>query len=169
MLATIDGEVHRVLVTLGASPAAGWAPELASEIAARQPAVEVQVAIGPWADVPVIDHVEIVDAPDGLAEVLAAADLVVTGGGVTMLEACVLGRPTIVLPIAPNQQRAVDALGGLGAVVVAGAETVVDAVGRLIDDDAERAALGSRARAAIDGRGAERAAAAIVELLGQRS
>lgn len=161
--------VERILVTLGASPAAGHVREVAVSLAAAHPDLDVRVALGPWFDPAGMDGVEIVDAPDGLAEALAAADLVVTAGGVTMLEACVLGRPTIVLPIAPNQQRAVDALGGLGAVVVARAETVVDTVGRLIEDDAERTALGCRARASVDGRGAERAAAAIVELLGQRS
>ena len=52
---------------------------------------------------PTIRSVVELHAPDGLASELAAADLVVTAGGVTMLEACCLGRPIVAFSIAPNQ------------------------------------------------------------------
>ena len=123
----------------------------------------MQVALGPWVEA-VAAGVERVDAPGGLASVLAAADLVVSAGGVTMLEACVLGRPTVAVAVAENQRAAVRALGAGGAVAVAELATALDTTVRLIDADSERAALGEIARATVDGRGAERVAAAIVEL-----
>ena len=57
-----------------------------------------------------------VRAPDGLAAELAAASLVVTAGGVALLEACLLGRPIVALALAGNQRQAVYGLEREGAV-----------------------------------------------------
>ena len=74
------------------------------------------------------------DAPDGLADELAAARIVVTAGGVTMLEACLLGRPVVALALADNQRQAVSGLEREGAVMVATPETVVGGRAHLMVD-----------------------------------
>jgi len=108
-----------------------------------------------------------VHAPDGLADELAAAGIVVTAGGVTMLEACRLGRPVIALELARNQRRAVAGLAGDGAVVAATPDTVGEIVRRLANDRSARLALAAAAGAAIDGKGATLVADAIEQVVSQ--
>ena len=89
-----------------------------------------------------------------LAPELAAAGIVVTAGGVALLEACLLGRPIVALALAGNQRQAVFGLEREGAVVVATPETVANAVGALVRDTARRIELATAARASINGNGA---------------
>ncbi len=157
--------VRSMLVTLGASPLAGDAAALAGAIAAAHPELRIALAVGPWIDGPVPAGVEVVAGTDGLGSVLRGADLVLTAGGVTMLEACVLGRPTIAVTMADNQRRAVDALIDRRGVVGATIDTAVDVAHALIGDIDLRRALSERARGAVDGRGADRSADAILRLM----
>lgn len=156
--------VERVLVTLGASRAGAPAPALAAAVAARHPGLRVQLAIGPWLDAAVIAGVEVVDAPHGLGELIRDADIVVTAGGVTLLEACASARATVSIPIAENQHHAVNFLVRAGATVRSELETAPEAIGRLIDDANARQQLGRTARTTIDGAGATRVAGALIEL-----
>ena len=55
---------------------------------------------------------------------MAAAGIVVTAGGVALLEACLLGRPIVALALAGNQRQAVVGLERDDAVMVATPETV---------------------------------------------
>ena len=92
---------------------------LAASISDALPAVEVRLVVGPWCtgDIPV--GVVPVIAPCGLADELAAAPIVVTAGGVSMLESCLLGRATVAVVLAESQRRAVASLAHEGAVVAA--------------------------------------------------
>jgi spore coat polysaccharide biosynthesis predicted glycosyltransferase SpsG len=96
---------------------------------------------------------------------MAPASIVVTAGGVALLESCALGRPTIAVVLADNQRQAVTGLADAGAVVAATPATVGDAVRRLIDDASERDALGDTARVALDGKGPARVVDVIEELV----
>jgi spore coat polysaccharide biosynthesis predicted glycosyltransferase SpsG len=106
--------------------------------------------------------VEVVERCDGLAVDLAAADIVVTAGGVTLLEALCLGRPTVAVVTAPNQRSNVEGVVADGAALASGIDDVVTVVERLVGDHALRQELSAAARRVIDGRGAERVADAIV-------
>jgi spore coat polysaccharide biosynthesis predicted glycosyltransferase SpsG len=121
--------------------------------------------IGPWGWAEAPDGVSAVHARDGLASELAAAPIVVTAGGVTMLEACVLGRATIGVALAANQRQAVDGLAAAGAIVAATPESLGAIVQTLAADPAQRSALGAQARDALDGKGPVRVADAIEELI----
>jgi len=90
--------------------------------------------------------------------------VVVTAGGVTMLEACRLGRPVVALALAANQEQAVAGLACDGAVVLATATTVAAEVGALIRDRTRRFELATAASAAVDGKGATRVVDAIEQL-----
>lgn len=59
--------------------------------------------------------------PPNLAELYAAADLAIGGGGVSALERCALGVPSIVMTIARNQREATLGLAEAGALLFAGA------------------------------------------------
>lgn len=106
----------------------------------------------------------LVDAPD-LAAFFARHDLQIGAGGGALWERCCIGAPAIAFAFADNQRPAVEALAAAGAVatlVRIDAVALGDAVQRLIDDSAARRLLSTRARALVDGRGAERAALAML-------
>lgn len=158
----VGGGVASLLVSFGATDTAGIAAAVAGEIARALPGARVEVPIGPWWDGPVPAGVRALRCPDGLAPRLAGADLVVTGGGVTLLEALALGRPVVAVLQAENQRIAVDHAASAEAVIVSSAETAAQAAVGLARDAARRARLAGNASRLIDGLGADRVAAGIL-------
>jgi len=162
-----DDEVRRVLVTTGAADADGVGARIAESLRQSlrtRPDIEIRLVVGPWGASDVPAGVHAVLAPDGLETELAAASIVVTAGGVALLEACRLGRPTVALALADNQRQAVHGLEQEHAVIVAAADTVAAAVEALIHDRGRRIALGVAARSAVDGKGVIRVADTIEQL-----
>jgi spore coat polysaccharide biosynthesis predicted glycosyltransferase SpsG len=157
-------EPHTVLVATGASDADGVGFAMAEAIVAACPELRVRLVLGPWGDRRIPVGVEAVERPDGLASELAAADIVVTAGGVALLESLCLGRPTVVLALAANQRANVDGVLAEGAALSADPAHVVDAVVRLLRCAPLRVELAEAGRRLIDGRGASRVAEAIVAL-----
>jgi spore coat polysaccharide biosynthesis predicted glycosyltransferase SpsG len=112
-----------------------------------------------------------VDQPN-LAAFHASHDLQVGAGGGALWERCALGVPTLALVCAANQRLSVPWLAEAGVVVgfdalqrdAARQSELGATIARLIAAPAERAALRERSLAWIDGRGAERAATAILAL-----
>ena len=99
-----------------------------------------------------------------LAPLMAAADVVLCAGGVTLLELAFLGAPMVVLPLADNQQPGSRAMAAAGAAVIA--EDLTDAaqaVARLRADDRAREAMAAAGRTLVDGHGAERVARRLLE------
>ena len=166
--AAID-DVTRVLVTTGAADADGAGARIATSLRAAlretRPGIEIRLVVGPWGATEVPPGVVAVHAPAGLAAEIAAASIVVTAGGVALLEACLLGRPTVALALAENQRQAVHGLARDHAVIAATADTVTNAVCALIDDRTQRVALAVAARSAVDGKGATRVADTIEQLV----
>ena len=159
----VDEPVTRILVTTGAADADGVGARVAGELASHLPDVEVRLVVGPWGATDVPSGVVPVHAPDGLAPEIAAAGVVVTAGGVALLEACVLGRPIVALALAANQRQAVYGLEREGAVIVATTHTVTDAVIALVNSEAQRLAIATAARRSVNGDGASR----VVDMLEQ--
>ncbi|MFI5348065.1 MAG: UDP-2,4-diacetamido-2,4,6-trideoxy-beta-L-altropyranose hydrolase [Elusimicrobiota bacterium] len=98
------------------------------------------------------------------------ADVALIGGGVTMLEACAAGLPALVATVAENQEAGAASLAARGLVRSLGRarELTEDAAALALDallrDAPERARLSAAGRSAVDGRGATRAAAALLAL-----
>jgi spore coat polysaccharide biosynthesis predicted glycosyltransferase SpsG len=160
----IIDEVRRVLVTTGGTDpgggAARWAQSIQSAIGA-----EVTLVVGPFADVPRgLNEVEIVHAPDSLAQLQHQSDLVVTGAGQGLLEALAVGTPAIGSVLAGNQQRQGSLLAERGAVTLCASDpdAITAAVGELAANRETRAAQADAGRREIDGQGARRVAAAIL-------
>lgn len=153
-----DGPVARVLVTTGAADADGVGARVAAAVHGALAGVDVRLVVGPWGAPEVPDGVTDVVAPPTLAEQLAAAPVVVTAGGVSMLEACLLGRAVVAMCVAENQRTAVEALARAQAVVPATPGTAAGHVAALAADSDARRALAKHAQAAIDGRGPQRVA-----------
>lgn len=162
--APVGDEVEVVLVSTGGADSAGTGAAVARAVHAARPEAEVRLVVGPWSSPEVPDGVKPVVAPAGLAGELAAADLVVTGAGVTLLEALALGRPTVAVLVAGNQRRYFDGLVAAGAVVGATSGDAAAAATRLAADAGERRRLSAAGPATIDGRGARRVADAVAAL-----
>jgi len=97
-----------------------------------------------------------------MADLLAAATVVVSAAGTTAWELCALGRPAVLVAVAGNQEAVGTALadaGGaryLGPLDAAGEDAVVAEVVDLLADAAARERLGHRAGELIDRLGADR-------------
>jgi UDP-2,4-diacetamido-2,4,6-trideoxy-beta-L-altropyranose hydrolase len=156
--------VERVVVTLGGHDPEGLAFAVARELARLRPDVVVASTGGPT-DEGRRGVVEALATTSGLGSALAAADLVVCAGGVTLLESLVLERPTVVVTVAANQRRSAEAVVLAGAAVAATPTTAAVAASSLIDDPERRAALAGRAGALVDREGPDRVAAAVAERL----
>jgi len=160
---------RKVLVTLGGSDPDNVTAKVLAAVA-RLPGIEVCVVIGgsnphratllaAAAAHPAVRCA--VDAPD-LPGLMAWADVAVTAGGATLWEAAFLGLPSVVVVLAANQAPAVDRLHAEGTIVALGqadARAVPDigrAVAALFAAPAQRLQMSARARALVDGHGAER-------------
>jgi UDP-2,4-diacetamido-2,4,6-trideoxy-beta-L-altropyranose hydrolase len=113
--------------------------------------------------------------PDEVAPLFAEAQLVIMAGGTTTYEAASCGAPMILMTIASNQVLQSRAWQQLGAAEYLGAFDEVDAAslaecfGHLQHDDLRRLAMSQAGRQAVDGRGAERVAHHVVELVESES
>jgi len=159
--AAIREQAGRMLVTTGGADAEGLGARVASALVDARPGAEIRQVVGPWGQGSDDERVLAVHAPEGLGPELAAADVVVTAGGVTMLEACCLGRPVVAFSIAPGQSRALAGAAHVGAVLAVDVSSAADVASRLTDDVEARRRLANSARVLVDGQGSARVAAAI--------
>jgi spore coat polysaccharide biosynthesis predicted glycosyltransferase SpsG len=162
------GRPRRVLLGLGGSDPLGLTPALASALAGLD--IELEVALGPGYRAASPAHGTLLDSPADWSSALARADLVVCGFGHSLLEAASLGVPAIAVVFLGEHvphARAFCAEGTATAIEMLagprGAELAVLVRERLADPDALRA-VGRRAAELVDGRGAERVAAALRRL-----
>jgi UDP-2,4-diacetamido-2,4,6-trideoxy-beta-L-altropyranose hydrolase len=98
---------------------------------------------------------------------MTEADLFVGAGGGTSWERAVLGLPTICIAVSNNQQANGDVMAAAGAHVYLGpreqvsVEQLRQAVGFVTDNQGLRQSLAEHSRRLVDGRGAQRVAAAL--------
>lgn len=107
---------------------------------------------------------------EDFAELMAAADLFIGAGGGTSWERAALGLPTLCIAVADNQQANAERLAAAGAHLYLGTSQAVDveqlkqAVGFVLGNVGLRRSLAERSRCLVDGLGARRFAAALIEL-----
>jgi UDP-N-acetylglucosamine 2-epimerase len=105
-------------------------------------------------------HATLVEGPADLAELLFAADLLVTVESLSAVEALVLGRPVVVLNMPTNLREMVDA--GVAIGVAAGADPAPALKAALEDEVVREALRAARERylgdvaSGVDGRATER-------------
>lgn len=157
-----------VIVATGAADMLGEGGAIAAALRAAAPELAVRLVVGQWGCRQVPDGVEIVETSTGLLAELAAADVVITAGGVTLLEAMHLGRPAVALELHGNQHRNVAGAVDAGAAVAAAPGDAVEVALALLGDAARRARVSAAGRALIDGHGPERVAREIVALAADR-
>lgn len=101
---------------------------------------------------------------------MGKADLALIGGGVTMLETCAAGLPSLVATVAANQEPGAAALAERGLIRPLGRAHDLDEnllareLDAMLGNASELDRLSASGRAAVDGRGAARVAAALLAL-----
>jgi UDP-2,4-diacetamido-2,4,6-trideoxy-beta-L-altropyranose hydrolase len=101
-----------------------------------------------------------------MPELMADADVAISGAGSTCWEMCFLGLPAIVIDVAENQRPIGQELDSRGIAIHLGsvditAEKIADQLKTLLASDSLRAAMSERGRNLVDGRGAERVVSAM--------
>jgi UDP-2,4-diacetamido-2,4,6-trideoxy-beta-L-altropyranose hydrolase len=158
---TLEPSVDRILVTTGSGQFAEIAVKIAQTLAQAIPGARVTLVRGPHASAGVPAGVEILESPDSLLAPLLAADVVVTAGGQTMLEAAAAGTPSVALLLVENQRRQAEHLAGVGAARVVDPPEVTRVsatVEELLRNPDARHALSAAGQRAVDGYGAHRVA-----------
>lgn len=171
--------VQRLFVSFGLSDVGGVAGEATRRLAVLAPMAEIDVALSSTAEsLPMLhsfaaQHPRVsvyVDHAD-VASLMGGADLAIGAGGGGVWERACLGLPSLALIVADNQAEVIARLGAAGAVLAVDHRRVGweaafdDAFGRLLSDAELRRSLAAKALALCDGRGAERAADALLERL----
>lgn len=159
------GEVSRVLVTTGGSDPTGEAARFAEVVRAGLPSTAAVTWIRPAAVHAAPAGVTVAGPAPSLTAEMLASDLVVCGGGLTMVEAAALGVPCVALVLAENQRPGRDRLAAAGAVrAVDGVDEIGLAVQSLACSVEARRALARTASDVVDGFGAFRVAARVAAL-----
>lgn len=169
--------VRRVLVSLGGGSRRGLTSAVVAELSRREPQLEILVTqAGPWAT----RHggaarVTRVDASDGLAPWLARVDVAIVGGGLSLYEAVAAGVPTVAVPVVPAQRPTIRGFAARRLTADAGVAgpATLGALARRVGDRFDRLAADAEGRRhvrqagprAVDGRGAQRVARAIVAVV----
>ncbi len=161
--------VERVLVTLGGGshPAALRA---VVQAALSLGTAAVDVPVGPFAGEGVADAIEdtrvvVHRGVSALRSLMLAADVAISGAGMTLYELAATATPIVSLTMAPNQRPNAAAFERVGAALAAGSAdhpdlgaTVARRLGCLAADEALREKLGAAGRRLVDGQGASRVA-----------
>ncbi len=161
-----------VLVSSGATDLAGIGGRVTRALLDGDSTVEVVRVVGP--DTPGVadgaherEHVLI--APPSLADSLSQASVYVGAAGTTAVQAACVGTPAVITAAVPNQEAQAAALAAAGCAIVVDVESLASTCLQLLDDGARRDDMAARGRALVDGRGAERVADAIRQLVAARA
>lgn len=161
--------VGRVVLTLGGATPAAEVVEAARAVRRALPRAVIDVAGGLAAgELAPLTDMTVHRTVSSLRPLLAGADLAVTAGGMTLYECLATATPTVALCLADNQRPNIEHLGAADLIVPAERGTLASTVSRVAADRGLRERLGAGGRRAIDGRGAERVADAIVTLVRRR-
>lgn len=180
--------MDRLLVTLGGSDPAGLTAPVVRALAQSSPSIRADIVLGPGfvgaeeiraiaatADAQTMVH----EAVPSLAEMMRRADLAIAAGGRTAYELAATGTPAILVSSHPAEApvvRAFERLGTCLAMPDADADTdpgamaayLQTAMNSLSADVARRTRMSRMGQAAVDGRGCDRVATALAELLNRR-
>ncbi len=173
------GEDGRLMVSLGLTDVGGITARIVRLLADMPGWKAMDVVLGgDAASLATVQAMAAVDARIRLhvdtremAALTAAADIAIGAGGGSQWERSVLGLPTLLLVLAPNQAATARQLETLGAALVLdvaqpGFEIAfTKAFGRLASDAGLRSSISSTAAAIFDGLGADRVAEAVLGLV----
>ena len=173
--------VTHVLVTVGGSDDNGVSVSLLRSALSGAPEATVTIVAGPYFPSTVVDsltrlasaetRVNLVKAPATLRPLMDAADMAVTSGGQTTYELAATGTPACAVRLAANQTGNLEGLSSKNALVWVGdaieldiEEKMTEALSALARDQNRRLGMSRAGQALVDGQGAHRVAAAVLNL-----
>jgi UDP-2,4-diacetamido-2,4,6-trideoxy-beta-L-altropyranose hydrolase len=170
-----QGRLARVLIAMGLTDLAGISGRLAVAALTALPDAVIEVVLGPTASSrPELERLaareprlRLAIDVDDMAERMAASDLAIGAAGVSALERCALGLPSLVIVLAANQRRLA---GKLQKMRVARLMMAEDRdLSPYFQPPPETLQAMSRAAAELcDGRGADRVAEALLDQVSAR-
>ena len=177
--------VERVLVTLGGADPAGHTDAVVRHLlGVLSESVVIEVVLGPlFGAAGTLEaiaqahpgRVRLHRALPDLAPLMREADLAVSAGGQTTFELAAAGVPAVALELADNQRVLLAGFARAGTLLAIGKAAAPDmgtrlaeAAGHLCMDPALRRRMSEAGPALVDGRGAERVATALVEVVSRR-
>lgn len=165
--------VRRILITVGGADQIHLTPRLIAWTRAACPDTEIAAVVGPF--FPGLDRVleaepdDLLVDPQDIHKQMLAADLAISGGGQTTYELAATATPTIGILMGEDQGRNLEALSKRGVLVYVGGAhdpdlgpRLQDVLRQLAPSPEEREYMGGSGRTLVDGKGADRVAAAIV-------
>ncbi len=174
------GDARALLVSIGGTDPAGILPVLLAMLAPLRGEFAMTVAVGgATGHLDAITAVAadvsaslLVDCRD-MAAVLARTGIAIGAGGVSALERCCLGVPSLLLQAADNQAGTIAELVRAGAAELldwpVSGDALVEIVRKLAADGDRRARMADVGRRLCDGRGARRAAAVLASDVSDKS
>ena len=109
--------------------------------------------------------------PTNMAEIMLQADLAISAGGSTLYELCACGTPTMAFVLADNQLGIVERLSAEGFIYYLGwhyeleENKLVKNIKMLAENYVLRCSISEKIQALVDGKGAERIADKITQLI----
>jgi len=166
------GPVESILVSMGATDPDGNTLPVVEQLLEVAPDCRLDVVLGPGAAS--LEGLRALEVraqsvrlhvnTDRMADLMRDADLAIGAAGMTSWERCCLGLPVIALVMADNQRTGAMNLEAVGAaVVVDQVDAIAPAVAGLLSDPSRLARMSAAAFAVVDGRGADRVAAAMLD------
>jgi UDP-2,4-diacetamido-2,4,6-trideoxy-beta-L-altropyranose hydrolase len=176
-LHTVPETARKILVTLGGSDPDNVTLKVIQALRQLEIArLQIRVVAGPTnqhldelRDAATVfrGSLELLTSVSEMAPLMAWADLAVTAAGSTCWELACVGLPAATLVIAANQRAIGEALGTAGVVLNLGwheeisADRIAATVDGLLYSSFRRLRMSQRGRSLVDGKGAERVAAAM--------
>ena len=115
-----------------------------------------------------LENIKLFRHVDSIARLYAGAYIAIGGGGVSALERCALGIPSLIYSVAENQVSPSIQLSRIGAAVYMGKiedikrDTLVETLHRLINDTGAWLEISRRAMETVDAKGTSRIVACIM-------
>jgi len=180
------GGQGRALVVFGGSDPAQFTAPVTRGLLDVEKCAALDIVLGPLVKAAAGDEVrkiaagseksiEIHEAPKSLAELFARADVAVSAGGITKYELAIFGVPAVLAAVADNQVASCRGMSEAGACVYAGEtfgeapvtpERLVERAAELLGDERRQAQIARAARTLVDGKGPQRVAAKMADILG---
>ena len=176
----IPAAAHRILITMGGSDPDNFTMRVMEALPLVEgESLEVVVVIGgsnphevalekAAAGLNTRCAVRLVKNTLSMPELMAWADVAVSGAGTTCWEMCLLGLPALVVDLAKNQFPVAQRLDELGVARYIGSshdcsiEKIASELTRLLASSETRSRMCTRGRELVDGRGASRVCAAML-------
>lgn len=168
----IPEKAVNMLVTLGGSDPDNTTLKILKAVKTCKMELNVKVVIGGAnphlksieREISKSPNLQILKNVQDMPELMAWADIVITGGGSTCWETCFMGLPNIIIYCADNQKPIASSLETSGAAINLGhncelsGKKLVSTIKSLVGDAETRARMSEKGRMLVDGRGTERIA-----------